>query len=324
MPSSVSNTMLAAVLLWRKLGSTAALETAGRIPLKETQDCFDASQPLPGQIWSQIVRCGDEFGEGYHWWVTVFGVLLVSQHILCQSKRWKIQIFKRIIVASILVYCSYLVLVFFKGERGAPDQQLSCCLPPHIDTIDDISNLGQLQAWLVGILFLLQSSGAFGTLFYRSWQDEGFSDRVVFSLNILSDNEFKMRTLLDKPIFETYPHEGVVSTVLEAAKEVCDTPKAGHPFLCLQPEANWSILHSLLHVFVVFYHEGRLTLPPVLDMLLKRKTFENRRDKAALLRMRDQLKNTVGSSKVFCFVCPMLVHVNLYLRSVFTILLNAI
>ena len=65
-------------------------------------------------------------------------------------------------------------------------------------------------------------------------------------------------------------------------------------------------------------------MPPVLDMLLKRKTFENRRDKAALLRMRDQLKNTVGSSKVFCFVYPMLVHVNLYLRSVFTILLNAI
>ena len=115
-----------------------------------------------------------------------------------------------------LVYCSYLVSVFFKGERGAPDQQLSCYLPPHIGTMDDISNLGQLKVWLVIFLFLLQSSGAFGTLFYRSWQDEGFSDRVAFSLNILSDNELKMRTLLDKLIFETYPHEGVVSTVLES------------------------------------------------------------------------------------------------------------
>jgi hypothetical protein len=90
---------------------------------------------------------------------------------------------------------------------------------------------------------------------------------------------FKMRTLHDLPIQHVYPHETVVETVLEWAKEKCDVEPVNHPFLCLQKEDK-SLLSWIAHRLCTF-----------------RKTQEEfeEEEEATLRRMRDQLKNAISS-----------------------------
>jgi len=83
----------------------------------------------------------------------------------------------------------------------------------------------------------------------NDFSDEGFTDRLSCSLNILPTpnqlletgavRSFKMRTLLDKNLTEAFPNDYVLDTVIKQASAQCDVDSfQNHPFLCFKGRNN--------------------------------------------------------------------------------------
>lgn len=90
----------------------------------------------------------------------------------------------------------------------------------------------------------------------REWESKEFLNRVIISLNILSDGTLKIRTVLERSIEEVFLNPIAIEKI-QAAVKLC-TPD--NPILPIPKEDRWYLLNFVLNSVAEHFIAGQLKL----------------------------------------------------------------
>ncbi len=91
---------------------------------------------------------------------------------------------------------------------------------------------------------------------HREWESKEFLNRVIISLNILSEGTLKIRTVLERSIEEVFLNPIAIEKI-QAAVKLCTTD---NPILPIPKEDRWYLLNFVLNSVAEHFVAGQLKL----------------------------------------------------------------
>jgi hypothetical protein len=88
----------------------------------------------------------------------------------------------------------------------------------------------------------------------REWSTKHFLDRIIVSLNNLSDGTLRIRTIFERSLGDVFINSVAVKKVRAAARQT----REGRPLLPIAKEDRWFILNFVLNAVAEQFAEGQV------------------------------------------------------------------